>query len=66
MISNDNCTWTGKIFLPGLYKDKPELWGPQSKLISYLPLSHIAGLAFDILSHIEIGFNLHFAKPDAL
>ena len=34
--------------------------------MSYLPLSHIAGLIFDVISHSFVGFKLYFAKPDAL
>jgi len=66
MISHDNSTWTGKTFLTSMYKDRPDQFGPDARIVSYLPLSHIAGLAFDILCHLEIGFNLYFAKPDAL
>jgi long-chain-fatty-acid--CoA ligase ACSBG len=36
------------------------------RIVSYLPLSHIAGLVFDVISHCKVGFRLYFAKPDAL
>lgn len=36
------------------------------KIVSYLPLSHIAGLQFDITGHLLNGCELYFAKPDAL
>ena len=34
--------------------------------MSYLPLSHIAGLVFDVLTQTFIGSRLYFARPDAL
>lgn len=41
---------------------KPE----EQRVVSYLPLSHIAGLCFDVLAHIIGGSELYFARPDAL
>jgi len=43
-----------------------EVFSDEERFVSYLPLSHIAGLIFDVLSHSMIGFKLYFAKPDAL
>jgi long-chain-fatty-acid--CoA ligase ACSBG len=34
--------------------------------VSYLPLSHIAGLLFDIMNHYFNTHELYFARPDAL
>jgi len=36
------------------------------RIVSFLPLSHIAGLQFDITNHLWFGCHLFFAKPDAL
>ena len=47
-------------------REKPEAVGPQNRIVSYLPLSHIAGLCFDILQHILNSCELFFARPDAL
>jgi long-chain-fatty-acid--CoA ligase ACSBG len=38
----------------------------EDRIVSYLPLSHIAGLSFDLLSHIKIGQRIYFARQDAL
>mmetsp|Transcript_17962 Transcript_17962/g.58531 ORF Transcript_17962/g.58531 Transcript_17962/m.58531 type:complete len:680 (+) Transcript_17962:244-2283(+) len=35
-------------------------------LVSYLPLSHIAGQMMDVVAPILTGCTLHFARPDAL
>lgn len=43
-----------------------ETFNDEERFVSYLPLSHIAGLIFDVLSHAFIGFKLYFARPDAL
>ena len=36
------------------------------RIVSFLPLSHIAGLQFDITNHLWFGCQVFFAKPDAL
>ena len=38
----------------------------ENRVVSYLPLSHIAGLMFDVIAHIKFGHKLYFARPDAL
>lgn len=40
--------------------------GPHNRIVSYLPLSHIAGLCFDVLNHLFNCCEIYFAKPDAL
>jgi long-chain-fatty-acid--CoA ligase ACSBG len=35
-------------------------------VVSYLPLSHIAGFQFDIIHTLIFGTTVYFAKPDAL
>ena len=36
------------------------------RMISYLPLSHIAGLQSDLVGTMLAGSTLYFARPDAL
>ena len=55
MISHDNLTWTAKNMMLQLYLEKPELMGHDNRIVSYLPLSHIAGLEFDILLQLCMG-----------
>ena len=38
----------------------------EGRIVSYLPLSHIAGLQQDIMTHMIQGSELYFARPDAL
>jgi long-chain-fatty-acid--CoA ligase ACSBG len=62
MISHDSCTWTAKVAFGDVFAaDKHE-----DKVVSYLPLSHIAGQLMDIVSPIVCGVQVSFAQPDAL
>lgn len=36
------------------------------KLVSYLPLSHVAGLFADLITPLMSGYHVFFAQPDAL
>ena len=36
------------------------------RLVSYLPLSHIAAQMTDIISQLTVGHTVWFAQPDAL
>jgi len=61
MISHDNATWTGRVL--------GEHFGPLTRadrIVSYLPLSHIAAQLLDVYCPVIFGCELHFAKPDAL
>lgn len=61
MISHDNITWTGQRtleFIGGA--------GPEDRIVSYLPLSHIAAQMLDIHAPIASGGVVNFAQPDAL
>lgn len=66
MISHDNVTWEALTMLNTSEREKPEAIGPHNRIVSYLPLSHIAGLAFDVLQHMTHVCELFFARPDAL
>jgi len=38
----------------------------EERVVSYLPLSHIAGFVNDIICPLASGASVYFAKPDAL
>lgn len=70
MISHDNLTWT-----PGttLCHVEESTWGRgKERMVSYLPLSHIAGQLLDMHAPMymcaELGGSctIYFAQPDAL
>lgn len=60
MLSHDNITWTATVCV-GMLE-----FGSDERLISYLPLSHIAAQMTDIHGPLSIGGCIYFAKPDAL
>lgn len=61
MISHDNITWIIKTVINN-YLD----FNFSERLISYLPLSHIAAQIIDIHSPMTEGYSVYFAQPDAL
>lgn len=61
MISHDNVTWTTKVLLDSyLHVNHTD------KIISYLPLSHIAGQVIDLHVPMYLGACTYFCQPDAL
>ena len=62
MLSHDNIIWTIKTILDTvkIYPTDP------LRIVSYLPLSHIAGQMFDIYMPLINGGQTWFAKPTAL
>lgn len=61
MISHDNITWTMKNMLDNyLSMDHTD------RVVSYLPLSHIAAQMIDLHSPLALGGCVYFAAPDAL
>jgi long-chain-fatty-acid--CoA ligase ACSBG len=46
--------------------DYPNIYGPNGRTVSYLPLSHAGGLASDVLAQLHRGSALYFAKPNAM
>ena len=62
MLSHDSLTFTPKaqIHRPG-YPD-PE----RVRVVSYLPLSHVAGLYFDVVAPVIKSIHIHFAEATAL
>ncbi len=61
MISHRNAVWTAQL-LVDLLGDLSHL----DRLVSYLPLSHIAAQLLDVYCAATIGATVHFARPDAL
>eukprot|EP00762_Andalucia_godoyi_P007828 ANDGO_01758.mRNA.1 Very long-chain-fatty-acid--CoA ligase bubblegum len=60
MISHDNCTWTARVAIESLKVVETD------RMISYLPLSHIAAQMLDVHGPMSVGYSVWFAKPDAL
>ena len=58
--------WSNQNLFAVALRDRPDLANPNNRSVSYLPLSHIAALCLDVLTHLCLGFELFFAKPDAL
>lgn len=65
MISHDNMVWTVHAAFYSI-ADPANPFNEDDRIVSYLPLSHIAGLVNDVVSHVYIGHKLYFARPDAL
>lgn len=66
MLSHDNLCWESIPMMNECQKSAPDLALNNHRVVSYLPLSHIAGLCVDLMSHIFAGHELYFARPDAL
>ena len=67
MLSHDNLLYSNR---RGYYYDpKYEQMlfkGVADRIVSYLPLSHVAGLKNDIINQLGNGLAIYFARPDAL
>lgn len=61
MISHDNFVWTMKS--SDIFHNRPKI---PERIVSYLPLSHAAGLLADLIAPLLNGFHVFFARPDAL
>jgi long-chain-fatty-acid--CoA ligase ACSBG len=62
MLSHDNVTWTVKA-----QHNRPGYPSAENaRVVSYLPLSHVAGLFFDLLAPVVKGQHVHFAESTAL
>lgn len=66
MLSHDNLCWEAIPMMNEAVKSDPSIPISGHRVVSYLPLSHIAGLAVDLMSHLYAGHELYFARPDAL
>ncbi|KDO18942.1 hypothetical protein SPRG_15798 [Saprolegnia parasitica CBS 223.65] len=65
MLSHDNITWTVAAMLEAQGKAGVGL-DHNARLVSYLPLSHVAAQMIDIHLPIMSGAKVYFAQPDAL
>ncbi|OQS02305.1 long-chain-fatty-acid-CoA ligase [Thraustotheca clavata] len=63
MLSHDNFTYTLRAVTSQFQNN---LFDNTERVISYLPLSHIAGQILDIGIQIYFGLHIYFAEPDAL
>lgn len=61
MISHDNLTWTSRNII-----EHNMVLNHEDRIISYLPLSHIAAQLIDIHCMMNLGGSVYFAQPDAL
>lgn len=61
MISHDNINYTTTLGITQL-----DLRYEIERMVSYLPLSHIAGQLIDCYMPVFIGATVYFAQPDAL
>ena len=72
MLSHDNLVFGATALSEDLTQNiSPEMnengYQPEDmRMVSYLPLSHIAGLQTDIISNLLSGSQVYFARPDAL
>lgn len=66
MLSHDSLVWESYPLLTEVIKSDPFVPVFSNRVVSFLPLSHVAGLSVDILAHIYGGHELYFARPDAL
>ncbi len=63
MLSHDNIAWTCRVFAD-YYVVEGSL--PGRRVVSYLPLSHVAAQMIDIFYTLYSGSTTYFAQPDAL
>ena len=61
MLSHDNLVWESYPLLAEVVKSDPTAPVFTNRVVSYLPLSHVAGLSVDVLGHIYGGHELYFA-----
>ena len=66
MLSHDSLVWESYPLLTEVIKSDPYVPVYTNRVVSFLPLSHVAGLSVDVLGHIYGGHELYFARPDAL
>lgn len=61
MLSHDNYTWTANSVAEHLVFDEPS-----PRLVSFLPLSHVAAQYSDIVLQLASGYHIFFADISAL
>lgn len=65
MISHDNYTWIADATIKRFNFDTPDKQGT-GRVLSLLPLSHVASQLIDLVITPKIGASLFFADPSAL
>jgi len=63
MISHDNYTWTAAA---SLYRHKDKIIFGKERIVSFLPLSHVAAQIIDIVGSLNMGIEVYFAENTAL
>ncbi|KAI9918870.1 hypothetical protein PsorP6_011730 [Peronosclerospora sorghi] len=66
MISHDNVIWTIMSVYGMIKRNFDHELNNEDRLISYLPMSHIAAQLIDIWLPVCLGAQLYFGQPDAL
>ncbi|GLE00245.1 hypothetical protein PINS_up008972 [Pythium insidiosum] len=66
MISHDNASWTVQRVVNEWRNRFGVTMDPQQRVVSFLPLSHVAGQLLDIVVPLMTGTQVFFAQPDAL
>ena len=66
MLSHDNLLFSLKRNLINDPNFKLAFEDGVERMVSYLPLSHVAGLKGDLMFHLGHGGSVYFARPDAL
>ena len=61
MHSHDNMVFGANVLTELGRRDDPTLVDSSKRILSYLPLSHVAGLSCDILSPLTNGARVYFA-----
>jgi len=66
MISHDNYTWIAGSLMRSneAMFNHPDI--SQHRILSFLPMSHVAAQFFDIIASIKVGACLYFADEKAL
>jgi len=64
MLTHDNVTWN--MIAQSEVLKKGFEFSEEERIVSFLPLSHIAGYTFDSIVHLLFGHCIYFARPDAL
>lgn len=65
MISHDSYTWVTDAISTKLKTNAPEKLG-KGRIISLLPLSHVAAQLLDLVVSVRLGGNVFFTDPSAL
>lgn len=65
MISHDNYTWVTDAIASKIGLASPDKYG-KNRVLSLLPLSHVAAQLLDLVVALRFGCSLYFSDPSAL